>query len=65
MDARQAWKATLGQLQMDMSKATYDTWVKETRMLNHADRTFTIGIDNAYPGLCSLQANYSWNIELC
>lgn len=48
MNARQAWKATLGQLQMDMPKATYDTWVKETRLLNHAERTFTIGIDNAY-----------------
>jgi len=48
MDARQAWEATLGQLQMDMPKATYDTWVKDTKLMNHASQTFTIGINNAY-----------------
>lgn len=48
MDAKQAWEATLGQLQMDMPKATYDTWVKGTTLLTYTDHTFTIGIDNAY-----------------
>jgi len=48
MNAQQAWQATLGQLQMDMPKATYDTWVRDTRLLKHTSQTFTIGIDNAY-----------------
>lgn len=48
MDAKQAWQATLGQLQMDMPKATYDTWVKDTKFSNYSNHKFTIGIDNAY-----------------
>ena len=48
MEASQAWQATLGQLQMEMPKATYDTWVKDTKYLDHKDSTFTIGVQNAY-----------------
>ena len=29
MKAEQAWQAVLGQLQMDMPKASFDTWVQE------------------------------------
>ncbi len=48
MDAHQAWQATLGQLQMDMPKATFDTWVRKTSFIRHQDNTLTIGVDNAY-----------------
>jgi chromosomal replication initiator protein len=48
MDASQAWQATLGQLQMELPKATYDTWVRDTKFLSHQDHTFTIGVPNAY-----------------
>ena len=48
MDARQAWQATLGQLQMEMPKATYDTWVKDTELSKHQENIFTIGVQNAY-----------------
>lgn len=48
MEATQAWQATLGQLQMELPKATYDTWVRDTKFLNHQDHTFTIGVPNAY-----------------
>lgn len=48
MDAQQAWQATLGQLQMDMPKASFDTWVKGTTLLNHQENTLTIGVSNAY-----------------
>lgn len=48
MDANQAWQATLGQLQMDMPKAAYDTWVKGTSLIRHQDNTLTIGVTNAY-----------------
>ena len=48
MDARQAWTATLGQLQMDMPKATYDTWVKDTELIEHIENSFSIGVHNAY-----------------
>jgi len=48
MDAGQAWQATLGQLQMEMPKATFDTWVKGTELIKHQQNTFTISVQNAY-----------------
>ena len=48
MNAQQAWQATLGQLQMEMSKAAFDTWVKSTDLVNHQEDLFTVGVHNAY-----------------
>jgi chromosomal replication initiator protein len=48
MDAKQAWQAAIGQLQMEMAKATYDTWVRETRMVGYDEGVFSIGVKNAY-----------------
>lgn len=48
MDAKQAWKATLGQLQMELPKPTFDTWVKGTELIEYKENTFTISVQNAY-----------------
>ncbi len=48
MNAQQAWQATLGQLQMEMSKAAFDTWVKSTDLVNHQEDIFTVGVHNSY-----------------
>jgi chromosomal replication initiator protein len=48
MKAAQAWQAALGQLQMEMPKAAFDTWVKDAELLTYEDGAFTIGIHNAY-----------------
>jgi chromosomal replication initiator protein len=48
INPQQAWQATLGQLQMDMSKAAYNTWVKDTEFITYDDSVFTIGVQNAY-----------------
>ncbi|GAB4579039.1 MAG: chromosomal replication initiator protein DnaA [Anaerolineales bacterium] len=48
MNAEQAWQATLGQLQMEMPKATFDTWVRDARFLGAEEGIFTIGLQNAY-----------------
>ncbi len=48
MNADQAWQATLGQLQMDMSKASYDTWVKNSQFIGADNGKFTIGVQNTY-----------------
>lgn len=48
MNADQAWQATLGQLQMDMSKAAYDTWVKNSRLVGFQEGQFTVGVPNAF-----------------
>ena len=33
---------------MEMSKATFDTWVRNTRLVSYEDSQFTIGVPNAY-----------------
>ena len=50
MNAEHAWQATLGQLQLEMSKASFDTWVSSAEYLSYDEDTgcFEIGVKNAY-----------------
>jgi chromosomal replication initiator protein len=48
MNAHQAWQAACGQLQMDMNKASYETWVRSAELISFEDDVFTIGVPNAY-----------------
>jgi chromosomal replication initiator protein len=48
MDAKKAWQAVLGQLQMEMAKATFDTWVRDAEFVAFEDGTFIIGVENAF-----------------
>ena len=48
MNFEQAWQSVLGQLQMEMPRASFDTWVRDTRALSLEDGTITIGVRNAY-----------------
>jgi chromosomal replication initiator protein len=48
MNAQQAWQSALGQLQIEMSKAAYDTWVKNAELVSYDRDTFKVGVQNAY-----------------
>jgi chromosomal replication initiator protein len=48
MKAEQAWQAALGQLQMEMPKSAYDTWVKAAELVGYEDGAFIIGVQNSY-----------------
>jgi len=48
MNAEQAWQLVLGQLQMEMPRASFDTWVRDTRPVSYQDGRLTIGVRNAY-----------------
>jgi chromosomal replication initiator protein len=48
MDAEQAWQSALGQLQMEMPKASFDTWVRDTQIASYEDGLFTVTVHNAY-----------------
>ncbi|MBC8333215.1 MAG: hypothetical protein H8E28_14640 [Anaerolineae bacterium] len=50
MKAAQAWQAALGQLQLEMPKAAFDTWVRDTEFIGFDDETGTLTIScwNAY-----------------
>ncbi len=48
MQTEQIWPAVLGQLQLEINRSTFDTWVRETSLLTHEDGTFVIGVPNGY-----------------
>ncbi|HOQ69138.1 MAG TPA: chromosomal replication initiator protein DnaA [Anaerolineaceae bacterium] len=48
MDHRNAWQAAVGQLQMEMSRASYETWVQPAELVRYENDLFTVGVPNAY-----------------
>ncbi|OGO41149.1 MAG: chromosomal replication initiator protein DnaA, partial [Chloroflexi bacterium RBG_16_57_9] len=42
------WQATLGDLQLQLTKATFDTWLKPTYPVSHEDGTFVIATRTVY-----------------
>ena len=42
MNAQDIWHATLGELQLQMTKATFDTWVRPTHALAYADGSLVV-----------------------
>ena len=48
MKADEIWQAALGELQLEMTRATFDTWVKPTTLLSYEDGRFAISVPNAY-----------------
>jgi chromosomal replication initiator protein len=48
MEGKQAWQAALGQLQLEMPKAAFDTWIRDAELISVTDDSFQIGVHNAY-----------------
>ncbi len=48
MNPDQAWQSVLAQLQLDMAKASFDTWVRDTRPLSYENGILTVAVPNAY-----------------
>ena len=48
MNAEQAWQSVLAQLQMEMPRASFDTWVRDTRPMAYENGIITVGVRNAY-----------------
>ena len=48
MNADQAWQSVLGQLQMEMPRASFDTWVRDTRPITYENGLLTVSVRNAY-----------------
>src|SRR5689334_4789913 len=48
MQPEQIWQTALGQLQMEIPKSTFDTWVRGTSLLTQEDGSYVIGVNNAY-----------------
>ena len=48
MKADEIWQTALGELQLEMTRATYETWVKPTSLMSFEDGRFAIAVPNAY-----------------
>jgi hypothetical protein len=45
---KEAWEMVIGELQSEMSRAQYDTWVQPLRPLGYEDDVFSVGAYNTY-----------------
>ncbi|CAN5733473.1 chromosomal replication initiator protein DnaA [soil metagenome] len=48
MDAKQVWRAALGELQVSLSPANYETWLKETALIVVSDNRFRVAVPNGF-----------------
>jgi len=48
MQADKIWQAALGELQLQVSKANYNTWLKDSRGIDYADGVFTVAVPTAF-----------------
>ncbi|MCL4369467.1 MAG: DnaA/Hda family protein, partial [Chloroflexi bacterium] len=48
MVASQAWEAALGELQLQMSRANFDTWLKDTFLVSQDEGQFVIGVGSPF-----------------
>ena len=44
----EVWQATLGELQLQLAKSTFDAWLKGTTVVAYEDGVFTIGARTSY-----------------
>lgn len=51
MDAKQVWRAALGELQVSLSPANFETWLRETQLVDVDDQRFLIGPERVRQGL--------------
>jgi chromosomal replication initiator protein len=48
MKSDQIWQTALGELQLQLTGATFDTWLGRTSLISHEDGTFIVGVHNGY-----------------
>jgi chromosomal replication initiator protein len=48
MDAHQVWRAALGELQVSLSPANFETWLKETALVAVDDNRFRVAVPNGF-----------------
>jgi chromosomal replication initiator protein len=48
MDAKQVWRAALGELQVSLSPANFETWLKDTALVEVEDNHFRVAVPNGF-----------------
>ncbi|MBN1581079.1 MAG: chromosomal replication initiator protein DnaA [Anaerolineae bacterium] len=47
-NADKVWQAALGELELQMTRATFNTWLKSTKVVSWDDENFVLGVPNGY-----------------
>ena len=48
MDAKQVWRAALGELQVSLSPANFETWLRDTQLVDVDEQHFRIAVPNGF-----------------
>ncbi|HQJ11566.1 MAG TPA: DnaA N-terminal domain-containing protein, partial [Anaerolineae bacterium] len=49
MDAQRLWQAALGELELQLTRAMFDTWLRDSRCITlEDDHCLVIGVKNGY-----------------
>jgi chromosomal replication initiator protein len=48
MDAKQVWRAALGELQVSLSPANFETWLRDTELVDVDDNRFRVAVKNPF-----------------
>jgi chromosomal replication initiator protein len=48
MDAKHVWRAALGELQVSLSPANFETWLRDTQLVDVEDNRFRISVPNGF-----------------
>ncbi|HEX9550326.1 MAG TPA: DnaA/Hda family protein, partial [Candidatus Limnocylindrales bacterium] len=48
MDAKQVWRAALGELQVSLSPANFETWLRDTLLVDVEENRFRIAVPNGF-----------------
>jgi chromosomal replication initiator protein len=48
MDAKQVWRAALGELQVSLSPANFETWLRDTHLVDVDEQRFRIAVPNGF-----------------
>ena len=46
--AREIWEKALGELQVEVSKPNYNTWLKDSHGVGYRENVFTVGVPNSF-----------------
>ena len=48
MKSGQCWRAMLGELELQMSQASFDTWLRDTHLITFEDNVFIVGVESGF-----------------
>jgi len=47
-DLKQLWSGALGEIQLGLTRANFDTWFKDTTIISEEDDVYCVGVPNAF-----------------